>query len=162
MIHLQPRLKKNQKEARELSKAIRLASNKYNLDWKLITAILFRESGLKKDPQNCYSKPEKCSLDLGVGQIRKAVWDRNPNMVFDRKLLLTNYSYNVEAVAKILNYYRTKYSHKDVVWFGRFHSATLKYKTAYLKALSKHLLDIEFFLDGSFEGKTFKSIVAEK
>ncbi len=101
--------------AQALSKAIYSYSNKYSMDPIEISAILRQECGYKLNCVNNISK------DYGVGQIN----DRTIKAFgFDKKLLLSDVNYSVEATMIVLADFRRMYGHKEKNWVCRYNAGT--------------------------------------
>lgn len=143
MLKLQPKLKKSE----QLAKAIEKQSEKHGLDWKLVTAIMFQESSLRLDPQNCLDKSTRCQGDYGIGQVRYKVWKSHLNL--DKKRMLTDLNYSVEMSVKVLADYKKRYGKRELNWYTRYHSATPIHRANYADKINKAYAKINLHLDDS-------------
>lgn len=159
-----------------ISKSILRHSKDIGIDWRLFVSILFQESSLSLDPQNCYmnelyppmervrhkkhghttytierKKSHRC-MDYGIAQINFHTWGKVLDL--NKELLLTDIDYSIAAGAKILYYYKKNFSKHDPKWHLRYHSNTPEYKNAYGKVLHKRIKKINKFVkDNKKEGK---------
>lgn len=106
------------KDVRIIARAIHKSSKKYNIDWRIITAIIQQESTFQKDPQECLTSKKHCA-DLGIGQINWHTWATPLSL--NRKRLLTDINYNIDVMGHILSIVK-KGHEKDTRWFSRYHS----------------------------------------
>jgi hypothetical protein len=131
--HLQPALTKE--KSRKLAKAIERETDKHDLDWRLVTAILFQESSLRVDPQNCLTNPNRCTGDYGIGQVRYSIWSKKFDI--DKKRMMTDLDYSVKISVKVLADYRMRYGNKELNWYTRYHSGTPEYRAVYMEKINK-------------------------
>lgn len=115
---------------------ITLSCKKYNLDPRIMVAILKVESDFKQ-------KAVSHTGDYSVAQINFKVWaknfrklDREP-LHFQR--LKEDDAYAIFRMGEILHNLDTNFSKKDEFWFARYHSNTPKFKNAYIKKLQVNL-----------------------
>lgn len=140
ILKLQPLYHKNPKQLEELTVALDNYSEKYNICWKLATAIFFQESSLLRDPQNCYKKPANCTGDRGISQINYRVWGKL--LKIDKKRLLLDVDYAVHKGFKVLKIYKERHKNEQN-WYSRYHSGTPRFRKAYEKRILKILEKIE-------------------
>lgn len=131
LLKLQPKLQNSQ----QLALAIEKQATKHSIDWKLITAIMFQESSLRLDPQNCLAKSKRCQGDYGIGQVRYSVWKTELNL--DKERMLTDLDYSVKVSVKVLADYKRRYSKKEANWYTRYHSGTPEHRANYAKKIYK-------------------------
>lgn len=119
-----------------IAKSIYKVNRKYKHDPRLILAILKVESDLN---QQAISKTK----DYSIAQINYKVWNNEfkrmnlPPINF--KKLKKDIPYSIETMGLILNIIKERHKDEDLYWFTRYHSATKKHKTAYLKKLKIQL-----------------------
>lgn len=131
ITNLQPAL--TDQKAAKLADAISRYSEEFGIDWKLSVAIMFKESSLRMDPQNCKVNFTKCN-DMGIGQVRYSVWGKVLNI--DKKRMVTDVDYAVRKTFKVLHDYKSRYGKKELNWFTRYHSATPELRYAYMQRLN--------------------------
>jgi hypothetical protein len=123
------RPKINKKYAIKLSNEIFKATRKHNIPANIYTAILMQESTYKLEAKNCIrglseeSIEEKVCTDFGISMIHYSTMRRYS---FDREKLLTDLEYSVDAGAKVLSWFKEKYSHKEIDWWVRYNCGTKK------------------------------------
>lgn len=132
ITHLQPAFGAN--EAKAVAKIIDRRSAETGIDWRLVVAILFQESSLRLDPQNCKVNFTRCN-DMGIGQVRFSVWGKE--LKIDKKRMVTDADYAIGKVYKILAHYKIQYSKKELNWFTRYHSGDPDFRSAYMRKLNK-------------------------
>lgn len=158
----------NDMDADKIATAILRYSRDINLDWRVFISILFQESSLTLDPQNCYmnelhppivrikhiknhkvtyrlvqKKVKKC-IDYGIAQINFRTWGEELGL--NKELLVTDIDYSINAASKILFYYKHRYAKRDAKWHLRYHSNTPEFKTAYGKVIHKRFNKIDNFI----------------
>jgi hypothetical protein len=131
--HLQPALTKE--KSRKLAKALERETDKHDIDWRLVIAIMFQESSLRVDPQNCLANPKRCTGDYGIGQVRYSVWSKQFNI--DKKRMMTDLDYSVKVSVKVLADYKVRYGKKELNWYTRYHSGTPQYRAVYMAKINK-------------------------
>jgi hypothetical protein len=99
------------------------------VDWKVFVAILYQESSLRLDPQNCFKVKSNCTGDYGIGQINVKIWQKQLNL--DKKRLKTDRKYSISKAIKVLEDYRKRYAHRDPKWYSRYHSSTPHLRSKY-------------------------------
>lgn len=128
LFKLQPRL--DQDKARQLHHAIMVNSYKYNLNAKLLTAILFQESSFNLGAVN------KKSNDYGIGQIN---YRTAKHFCPDIKRLLTDLKYSVTCAAKVLHDFKNRYFKKEKYFFTRYNSSRKIKRREYRKKIQRIL-----------------------
>lgn len=117
----------------EYSNALSYCSETYKLDWRLVAAILYQESGLNHRAISWKSR------DYGIGQLHyKTIINRN----VDLGKLLTDSAYAIDETCKLLKSLKDKYNYDNVdwrIWYTRYHSYTPKYRMQYYKLIQKHI-----------------------
>lgn len=100
-------------------------SNKYQIDAKIVVAVIMTESSF-------ISKSKSKTGDLGLGQVNPQVWSAEFLRIYkyrlDTKKLLTDYDYNIQKTVQILALMK---NNKDLYWVGKYHSKTPSLKKAY-------------------------------
>jgi hypothetical protein len=128
---------------------ITLSCKKYNIDPRIMIAILKVESDFNQSSRNTYSckfkresDKNKCG-DHSVAQINYHIWvkrfralDKAP-LHFEK--LKEDDAYAIFRMGEILAELQKQHSKNDNFWFARYHSATPKFKNAYIKKLQVHL-----------------------
>jgi hypothetical protein len=115
-----------------MAKAIHKETSEAGIDWRLVTAIFFKESSLRLDPQNC--RENECE-DYGLGQVRFSVWGEHFNI--DRERMISDVRYSVHISVKVLKTYKQRYESTDLNWFTRYHSNKPELRHIYEKQLNK-------------------------
>lgn len=115
---------------------ITLSCKKYDLDPRIMVAILKVESDFKQ-------KAVSNTGDYSVAQINFKIWakkfrqlDKAP-LEFNR--LKEDDAYAIFRMGEILHQIKLHHAKTDQFWFARYHSATPKFKNAYIKKLQIHL-----------------------
>lgn len=144
ILHLQPSYEKKPEIAREIADHIAQNLPK-DVDWRIYLAILYQESSLRTDPQNCLKKPANCTGDYGIGQINFKVWGKKLNL--DAKRLKTDRKYALDASISVLEVYKAKYAKKEINWFTRYHSSTPSFRKIYMERLNVGFSKINRHLD---------------
>lgn len=140
--YVQPDLK--DQEASVITSALLKHSSYYKLDWRIMAAIVAQESSFRKDPQDCLHIKTKCA-DLGIAQINFFTWGKE--LKLDRKKLLTDVSYNIETMAKILSRLKETYG-KEPKWHTRYHSFTNSHRKTYADFIYHKYLKISSYAKG--------------
>lgn len=139
-------IKKNNKrmnstDAYKLSNVIYKASRKHHIPTRIFVAILMQESRYSLEARGCHKGlfkkvtkikadvpmtiappkveyiEKKVCADFGIGQI----WYRTANRYgFDLDKLTTDLNYSVNAAAKVLADFQTRYSAREVDWWVRY------------------------------------------
>lgn len=119
----------NKVYAFKLSNIIYRVSKKHNIPADVFTAILRQESAYKLSAKNgkCgvltgqYKKEACIWVDFGISQINYRT-AKSYNMNFYK--LLHDLEYSVEAGAKVLSWFRSKYAKNDYRWWVRYNCGT--------------------------------------
>lgn len=123
----------------KLSHEITKNAIRYNVDPRIMVAIINVESNFKKDAYNP-------SGDYSLVQINYNIWKKefkNRNLrPLIKKDLVTNEAYAIDRMAEILSLLKKQYSKKDKLWYLMYHSSTPKYKNRYLAKLKKEIKKI--------------------
>lgn len=139
-------MKINKQKSERLSTIIAFAAKKYDIDPRIIIAIIKVESNFKQNAINLTScertKQDKCG-DYSIAQINYETWSKSfPKMgrkALDLHRLKTDETYAIFRMAEILSILKAQYASTDNVWFARYHSSTPVHKTRYTKALKTEL-----------------------
>jgi hypothetical protein len=123
---VQPDLKQQKRD--QISKALFQTSKKYNIDPKIMIAIIATES-------NFNNAAVSVSGDISLAQINTKVWDVEFNRLglgkIDKKLLKKDEAYALNKMGKILSILQARHSKKDAKWYAIYHSRTKKFKNQY-------------------------------
>jgi len=131
---VQPSLEKNDRN--RIAYSLYMTSKKYNIDPKLMIAIIGTESDFRN---------EKISStgDLSLAQINCEVWNKEfTRLGFDKlnsKRLKKDENYALSKMAEILNILKLRHAKKDSQWFARYHSHTKKFKNEYSVKIEKRM-----------------------
>lgn len=134
IVRLQPIYSKNKERAHLVATAIVESSKNNDIDSEIYLAILFKESSLLTDPQNCLKEAKSCTGDYGMSQVNYRTWGKVLNI--DKAKMLTDVAYSIEVGARVLSYYK-RYENKDSIWYARYHSKTPRLKKMYAHQLHK-------------------------
>lgn len=125
IIHLNNNIDPN--FAKSLSVKIIKECAKYNLDWMLMTSIMYQESKFNPMAVN--------NQGIGLGQI-EPLWSKKFNYQHGA---LWDWRFNIEIMAKIMNHYKLESNNNDnIYWASAYHSYTPKYRNRYHKAIINH------------------------
>lgn len=113
-----------------LSHLIDRVSKKYNLSCEVYTAILMQESRYNLSAKNCTSG---VCTDFGIGQIHIGSIRRYK---LDKRRLLTDLEYSLEAGAKILYDFKKAHKRKSIYW-AYYNSSNKLAQNKYIKLVSK-------------------------
>lgn len=123
---VQPNLSDKKRE--KISLALYRASKKFQVDPKIMVAIISTESGFD-------NAAVSSSGDLSLAQINTKVWDLEFKRLglgkINKKLLKKNETYALNKMGKILSILKRRHAKKDAQWYAIYHSKTKKYKNAY-------------------------------
>ncbi|MBC7712307.1 MAG: transglycosylase SLT domain-containing protein [Rhizobacter sp.] len=126
IMAVQPEL--NDKKREEISLALYQTSKKFQIDPKVMVAIISTESGFDNSAVSV-------SGDLSLAQINTKVWDveflRLGLGKIDKKLLKADEAYALDKMGKILSLLKTRHAKKDAKWYAIYHSRTKKFKNQY-------------------------------
>lgn len=140
--NLQPNL--NSKMNRLLTESIYKNAQATGIDWRIAVAIMFQESSLTLDPQNCKADFTQCN-DMGIGQVRYSIWGKE--LKIDKKRMVTDVDYAVGKVFKILAMHKESHGQKEFNWFTRYHSKTPSHRAEYMRRLNKAYAKINSIKD---------------
>jgi hypothetical protein len=131
---VQPELEK--KDRNRIAYSLYMTTSKYNIDPKLMIAIIGTESDFRN---------EKVSTtgDLSLAQINTEVWNKEFSRLglgkLNSKRLKKDENYALSKMAEILNILKARHAKKDTQWFARYHSHTKKYKNLYSVKVEKRM-----------------------
>ena len=121
------------KQARKISSVILRKVDKHKIPKQIFIAILAQESMYKLSAKNCSSG--KCT-DLGISQIHIGTIKRYK---FDKKRLLTDLDYSVEAGCIVLKDFMIRYGKKEKNWYSRYNSSNPIARKKYEKSIKRFL-----------------------
>lgn len=131
---VRPKLENTKKYT--IAKAIHELSQSYNIDPKILIAIIDAESEF----DNSKVSP---TGDYSVAQINLKVWKNGFQKIgypkLDIKRLKTDEAYAITKMSQILKSLKDRFGKKDKRWFARYHSHTPKFKDIYYLKLSKRM-----------------------
>ena len=123
---VQPEISDKKREI--ISLALYQTSKKFQIDPKLMVAIISTESGFDNTVVST-------SGDLSLAQINTKVWDveflRLGYGKIDKKLLKNDQAYALDKMGKILSVIKSRHGKKDSRWYAIYHSRTKKFKNQY-------------------------------
>lgn len=123
---IQPNL--NASKRNQLASSLYFTSKKYNVDPKIMIAIISTESSFRNDVVSTTG-------DLSLAQINTAVWDKEFKRLgmeeLNPQMLKKDEKYALNKMGKILSILKTRHEKKDRKWYARYHSRTKKYKEIY-------------------------------
>lgn len=112
----------------KLADQLFITSKKYNIDPKVMIAIIDTESDFDN------TKISETG-DLSLAQINTDIWNKELKRMklpeIDSKRLKIDEKYALNQMAMILSILKNRHSHKDGIWFARYHSHTKKFKNQY-------------------------------
>lgn len=118
---------------RPVAKAILKHSKAYNIDYKIVLALIMTESTFRQGAVSSTG-------DLGIGQINYKVWSKefarlkkNP---LNKEKLKTDSDYAIKRTVEILAILKCK---KDPLWVAKYHSKTPSLKKAYYQRIANQL-----------------------
>jgi soluble lytic murein transglycosylase-like protein len=111
--------------AKDVAQTIDKHSRNFNVDKRLVEAIIQVESG---GDQYAVSTTH----DYGIMQINVAT---AKHFKFDLAKIKKDRDYAIYCGVLYLSYLRSKYSSKDKYWWARYHSNTPKYKIKYIRRI---------------------------
>ena len=118
----------NNKKREEISLALYQTSKKFQVDPKIMVAIISTES-------NFNNAAVSVSGDISLAQINTKVWDvefkRLGLAKIDKKLLKSDEAYALDQMGKILSLLKNRHMKKDAKWYAIYHSRTKKFKNIY-------------------------------
>ena len=120
-------------------------SKKYELNPKIILAILKLESNFEQSGMNKYKCDGKKECgDFSIAQINYKTWKKSANLNLDK--LKSNNAYAIDKMGWILSDIRKRHP-KDKLWFLRYHSRNYLLRIRYLKILERYFAKISYELD---------------
>jgi hypothetical protein len=123
---VQPEL--STKKRQEISLALYQTAKKFQIDPKVMVAIISTESGFDNSVVSV-------SGDLSLAQINTKIWDvefiRLGLGKINKKLLKGNEAYALDKMGKILSLLKKRHAKKDAKWYAIYHSRTKKFKNQY-------------------------------
>lgn len=123
---VQPEL--NSKKRAQISRALYNTSKKFQVDPKIMVAIISTESGFNNSAVSV-------SGDISLAQINTKVWDvefaRLGLGKINKKLLKKDEAYALDKMGKILSLLKSRHAKKDAKWYAIYHSRTKKFKNKY-------------------------------
>lgn len=139
-------MKLSQEKGERLATIIAFSAKKYDIDPRIMIAIMKIESNFKQDAYNLtsceFSKQEKCG-DYSIAQINYETWSKTfPKMgrkPLDLKRLKTDETYSIFRMGEILSIIKKQYAAQDPTWFARYHSSTPIHKNRYTQALKAEI-----------------------
>jgi len=117
----------NKEYAKELATIIDKISIRYELNSKKLVAIFMQESSLRLNIKST-------TKDYSIGQIHVSNIKR---LGFDKKLLLTDLEYSIEATAIILSELKSTYNEND--YWTRYHSFRPSNREIYKRLVSRYM-----------------------
>jgi len=142
IVKLQPNIDKT--FVKKITHDILKYSKQYNLDPHLLIAIINQESKFNMDAKNCSTgfnnknKKVKVCHDFGLIQLNHT---NITNMDINIKKLMTNSSYAINIMAKILFDLKKSYSKKEPQTFWTRYNTNTSYKRYfYQKAVCRYYL----------------------
>jgi soluble lytic murein transglycosylase-like protein len=120
-------------KAREIASIIVKKAKKHRIPKDIFTAILAQESMYKVSAKNCTGK--NCT-DIGISQIHYKTIKRYG---FNKKRLLTDLEYSIEAGCIVLKDFMNRYSHKEKNWYSRYNSSNPAARKRYEKSVKRFL-----------------------
>ncbi len=135
---LNPRMEKVEKI--KIAELVSYTSKRYQIDPKLILAIIAIESNFNHDAVSTTG-------DLSLAQINPTVWSKEFKRLGLGELnihhLKHNKRYALIKMGQILNELKNRYAKKDKEWYARYHSGNLKFKELYVQKLQNELEKIK-------------------
>lgn len=120
-------------QAIDIARVILNKTDKHKIPRNIFTAILAQESMYKLSAKRCNFN--KCT-DLGISQIHHLTVNRYK---FDKKLLLTDLNYSIEAGCIVLKDFMKRYGHKEKNWYSRYNSSNPVARKKYEKMIKRFL-----------------------
>ncbi len=131
---VQPELQKNVRN--RIAYSLYLTTKKYNVDPKLMIAIIGTESDF-------VNSKISTTGDLSLAQINTEIWNKEfVRLGLDKlnsKRLKKDENYALSKMAEILNILKKRHSKNDSQWFARYHSHTKKFKNLYSVKVEKRM-----------------------
>jgi len=134
---IKPRL--NAEKTNKIAELLFKTSKKYKLDPKMMIAIIDTESDFDNSKVSTTG-------DLSLAQINTDIWNRELKRMklpeIDSKRLKVDETYALNQMAMILSILKSRHSHKDGLWFARYHSHTKKLKKEYYAKMESRMRKI--------------------
>ena len=117
---------------------IALAGKKYDIDPRIMIAILVVESSFRQSAKNVNTNK---TTDYSIAQINYETWKKGFKKMsrapLNKERLVSDEAYAIFRMAEILRIYKDRFESQDKIWFARYNSSTIKYKTIYKNKLVK-------------------------
>jgi hypothetical protein len=137
IMTLKPKM--NVRRAQKLGAQIDFWASHYQVDAKLMVAIIRQESDFRPI-KACWPAPWKgegeITCDHGIAQINQTWVER---WALDADKLVTDEAYNIQAQARVLAWLKRYFGDEDA-WFGRYHSATPSKRRSYQEKIESLLV----------------------
>jgi hypothetical protein len=128
------------------SRAVRVArhideaSSRYNIDSRILVAIIRAESNFEAGIKSCWIvlRHRRCEVtcDYGIAQVNE-LWIKKWKL--DAKRLQFDDRYNIMIAARILSTIQKEFGDQEGNWYGRYHSGTPSKRAVYENRLSMFL-----------------------
>jgi hypothetical protein len=123
----------------KIAKAIYQESEKHDINYKLMTALIMAESSFHTKANH---KNSNGTTDISIAQINYETWSvelhRVKKITLDKKKLQTDYVYAIQMMAEVMNVYKERKKNSKE-WYGYYHSGTPTVKAEYLETVDKKL-----------------------
>lgn len=124
------------KDRNRIAYSLYLTTKKYNIDPKLMIAIIGTESDF-------VNSKVSTTGDLSLAQINTEIWNKEfVRLGLDKlnpKRLKKDENYALSKMAEILTILKKRHAKNDSQWFARYHSHTKKYKNLYSIKVEKRM-----------------------
>jgi len=115
-------------KAKQIAHHISMVNIRYKIPKRIYAAILMQESRYKLNAVNKKSN-DYCMAQINIRTARA--------FNFDKKRLLTDLKYCIEAGAIVLADFKRMYAHKENTWFTRYNSSNPKKRKIYFSKISE-------------------------
>lgn len=120
-----------------ISKIIYKTAKKYNIDYKIILAILKIESNFEQSAINKYKcKKDNSCGDYSIAQINYKTW--KDILQLDIQKLKSSNAYAIDKMGKILSIIKKRRKSKSL-WFLDYHSRNVLFQIRYLRMIERNL-----------------------
>jgi hypothetical protein len=126
-----------------LAQTIVQKSKKHGISAKVLAALLMQESGYKIAAKNVKcgtsitSGERDCVIvDFGIGQINHKTIE---TFKFDKRKLLSDLTYSVEAAALVLADFKRMYGHKEQDYWTRYNSGNRSKREVYKSLVARYM-----------------------
>jgi len=140
IIDLNPHV--SQKRANFLGRIIYKEASRFNIDPKIITAILRQESNFEPNQKVCYvvHRNKACwdTCDFGISQIN-AAWAKRWHL--DTEELINNDAFNIHIAARVLSIIQKQFGDEEN-WYSRFNTSGPK-RAIYEMSIKSYLAELE-------------------